>query len=206
MWSRSPMNAVDQPQLRRETPGAGSEPPADRPRTFADSLTSAERRLRWFIVGWITLSTILNLINRNTLAILAPTFSSKFSGVSFTSAPRLEEKLRLGTDPVSQYLRSQFSSSSLQVLASSQASVEHRQAVLIDELNKVIRGSSIYEPRRFAGVALSPETQALLAQNPQSQSLHPTLDKLLRAFQIKSRDPQAEHRLRLNRALLRDAY
>src|SRR6516162_423023 len=46
-------------------------------RTFAESLTAAERRLRWFIVGWITLSTILNLINRNTLAILAPTLKDK---------------------------------------------------------------------------------------------------------------------------------
>jgi ACS family hexuronate transporter-like MFS transporter len=36
-----------------------------------------ERRLRWFIIGWITLSTILNLINRNTLAILAPTLETK---------------------------------------------------------------------------------------------------------------------------------
>ena len=46
-------------------------------RTFAESLTAAERQLRWFIVGWITLSTILNLINRNTLAILAPTLKDK---------------------------------------------------------------------------------------------------------------------------------
>jgi MFS transporter, ACS family, hexuronate transporter len=45
--------------------------------TFAERLTLAERRLRWFIVGWITLSTILNLINRNTLAILAPTLEEK---------------------------------------------------------------------------------------------------------------------------------
>jgi len=34
--------------------------------------------LRWFIVGWITLSTILNLIDRNTLSILAPTLEREF--------------------------------------------------------------------------------------------------------------------------------
>jgi ACS family hexuronate transporter-like MFS transporter len=48
------------------------------PKTFAQSLTLAERKLRWFIVGWITLSTILNLVDKNTLSILAPTLSAKF--------------------------------------------------------------------------------------------------------------------------------
>jgi hypothetical protein len=45
--------------------------------TFGERLTRAERRLRWFIVGWITLSTILNVINRSTLAILAPVLEQK---------------------------------------------------------------------------------------------------------------------------------
>ncbi len=46
---------------------------------FAESLTTAERRLRWFLVGWMTLSTILNLVDKNTLAILAPTLSEQFN-------------------------------------------------------------------------------------------------------------------------------
>src|SRR5260370_21035733 len=46
--------------------------------SFAETLRPAERRLRWFLVGWITLSTILNLIDKNTLSILAPTLSEKF--------------------------------------------------------------------------------------------------------------------------------
>jgi ACS family hexuronate transporter-like MFS transporter len=46
--------------------------------TFSESLSPGERRLRWFIVGWITLSTILNLIDRNTLSILAPTLEREF--------------------------------------------------------------------------------------------------------------------------------
>lgn len=50
---------------------------AGRGPTFAEMLRPAERRLRWFIIGWITLSTILNLINRNTLSILAPTLKEK---------------------------------------------------------------------------------------------------------------------------------
>jgi ACS family hexuronate transporter-like MFS transporter len=42
------------------------------------TLTPADRRLRWFIVGWITLSTILNLIDRQTLSVLAPTLKDQF--------------------------------------------------------------------------------------------------------------------------------
>ncbi len=45
---------------------------------LSSSLTAGERRLRWFIVGWITLSTILNLIDRQTLSILAPTLQKEF--------------------------------------------------------------------------------------------------------------------------------
>jgi ACS family hexuronate transporter-like MFS transporter len=36
------------------------------------------RQARWFIVAWLTLSTILNLIDRQTLSILAPFLREKF--------------------------------------------------------------------------------------------------------------------------------
>jgi len=54
--------------------------PPDRPPppTFAQALRTGERRLRWFIVGWITISTILNLIDRQTLSILAPKLEKEF--------------------------------------------------------------------------------------------------------------------------------
>ena len=163
--------------------------------------------MRWFIVGWITLSTILNLINRNTLAILAPTFSPRFSGVSFTpDAAGLAENIRSGTDPVSQYLRGQFSAAALTVITASSSTAQQRQAALIDELNRIARGAALYDPQRFAGVALSPATVSLLAANPNPQTTHQFWDTVLLAFQIKSHDPQAEHRVRLNRSLLHDAY
>lgn len=175
-------------------------------KTFAESLRPAERRLRWFIIGWITLSTILNLINRNTLAILAPTFSSKFSGVSFTSASGLVAKLRSPSDTVSEFLRGQFGAQAVRVLTDASAPLQQQQTVLIEELNKIARGDSIYDANRFAGVTLSEETRKLMAQNPQQESSHPALDAILRAFQIKSRSPQVDHQIRLNRSLLRDAY
>jgi ACS family hexuronate transporter-like MFS transporter len=63
--------------MSSSTPVQSPPQPSGASQTFAERLTVAERRLRWFIVGWITLSTILNLINRNTLAILAPTLEEK---------------------------------------------------------------------------------------------------------------------------------
>ena len=55
-----------------------NEPAPAHTRTFAESLTHTERKLRWFLIGWMTLSTILNLVDKNTLAILAPTLSKEF--------------------------------------------------------------------------------------------------------------------------------
>ncbi len=37
------------------------------------------RRMRWVIASWLTLSTILNLIDRQTLSILAPVLREKFN-------------------------------------------------------------------------------------------------------------------------------
>lgn len=197
------MSISGQPELNDKN-AAASE--TGRPKTYAESLRRSERRLRWFIIGWMTLSTILNLINRNTLAILAPTFSSVFSGVSFTDSTGLVQKFRSPSDPVAQYLRSQFTAESLQVLMDPAATPKQQQAVLIEELNKIIQAGPIYDPQRFAGVTLSEATRDLMSQNPQGGGEHPTLDALLRAFQVKSKNPQGEHLIRLNRSLLRDAY
>ena len=50
--------------------------PNARSRTVAPNLEY--RKLRWLIVGWLTLSTILNLIDRQTLSILAPLLRETF--------------------------------------------------------------------------------------------------------------------------------
>jgi len=62
------------PEPRQGSPA--SAPPTS---SFAASLSDTERRLRWFLVGWITLSTIFNLIDRQTLSILAPTLMKEFN-------------------------------------------------------------------------------------------------------------------------------
>jgi ACS family hexuronate transporter-like MFS transporter len=147
-------------------------------------LSAGERRLRWFIVGWITLSTILNLIDRNTLAILAPTFSAQFSGSSFTNSSSLIEKLRSSFDPVSRYLWDRFSAQSQKVLTDPNSTSRQQQDALIGGGDNVLRGPSIYDAQRFAGVTLSEKTLTRKSQNPRDQ----------------------KDLIRLNRLLLEDAY
>lgn len=57
-----------------------------------------------------------------------------------------------------------------------------RQA-FVSELNRILQNGSIYDSKRFAGIKLSSETKAILAQKPQDLAL-----------------------VRLNRRLLEDAY
>jgi ACS family hexuronate transporter-like MFS transporter len=76
------MSALSQAQM----PSAPStvsrfEDVPSRRSSFAQALTIAERRLRWFIIGWLTLSTILNLIDKQTLGILADTLKAQL-GIS----------------------------------------------------------------------------------------------------------------------------
>jgi hypothetical protein len=56
-------------------------------------------------------------------------------------------------------------------------------ANLLKDLNQVVAGPSLYDPSRFGGVALRPQTRQLLAQNPTGYAL-----------------------ARLNKLLLEDAY
>jgi ACS family hexuronate transporter-like MFS transporter len=48
------------------------------PSSFSQALTQGERGLRWFIIGWLTISTILNLIDKQTLGIIAPFLPKDF--------------------------------------------------------------------------------------------------------------------------------
>ena len=41
--------------------------------------TPLSQRLRWFLVGWITVSTILNYMDRQTLSIVAPFLRDEFN-------------------------------------------------------------------------------------------------------------------------------
>jgi hypothetical protein len=80
-------------------------------------------------------------------------------------------KLVNGPDAVSVFLRERLTDAKAAMSA------------LVKDLNRVIAGPSIYEPARFSGIVLRPETERLIQQNPSGQQL-----------------------ARLNKLLLEDAY
>jgi len=86
------------------------------------------------------------------------------------------------TDGVSRFIVGQLQPTSL-IILSNYTALSQLKKTLSEDLNRLIRNGALYDSQRFAGVVLSPETAALLGQNPQAGDL-----------------------VRLNRLLLLDAY
>jgi len=77
-------------------------------------------------------------------------------------------------DPVSEYLVSQLSPETQQMLASYDGTSplpEADQRRLVDELNSLLRSPSLYDERRFAQVKLTDEAQKFIKLNPQGDNL-----------------------------------
>lgn len=94
--------------------------------------------------------------------------------------------MRQVKDPMSDYLRSQFDVSTLRLLKNYDGSIplpEPLQNALVAEINKLLKGNSLFAPDRFKLDDLEDETKKLLAQNPRGDDL-----------------------VRLNRLLLGEAY
>jgi fucose permease len=109
-----------------------------------------------------------------------------FAGSDFKDVPALAAKLSAKADPVSAYLATNLSSSTLQILArfkEGAASDTAARVALMQDLNSLILKQSLYSPERFSGITLRAKTKEMLAQDP------------------KQRDDA-----RLNRLLLADAY
>jgi Mg2+-importing ATPase len=98
--------------------------------------------------------------------------------------PSLAAKLDAKADPVSAYVRDQMDPATGPALAAYDVSRTNGDAlagILVSNLNIIVSGPSIYDPKRFQNVPLEPETESRL-KNP------------------------ARHDFRLNRLLLQDAY
>ena len=79
--------------------------------------------------------------------------------------PKLILKLQQHTDPVGQYLWSHFSEATRRELMDRTDALgesEKLRRMLAADFNTLIHAGPIYDPAVFAGVALSPKTQALL--------------------------------------------
>jgi Domain of Unknown Function (DUF1080) len=109
-------------------------------------------------------------------------------GGDITNLADLAAKITGKSDAVSAFLSDQLDAATRSILsafvaANSNADPKPVASALAKNLTKIISGASIYDPTRFQNVALRPERQALLSQNPEGRDL-----------------------ARLNRMLLEDAY
>ena len=95
-------------------------------------------------------------------------------------------KLTGGPDAMSAFLRGKLEGSAKEGIvtySTSNAYAKEAISVLVKDLNRIVSGPSIYDKGRFDNIALRPETEELLKQNPRGQQL-----------------------ARLNKLLLEDAY
>jgi hypothetical protein len=112
--------------------------------------------------------------------------SSTFSVADFADFASFASKLKQPGRPVDTWLAGQLSPTTTTILANYQGpgpDTAPLQEALVQDLNGILRASSIYDGQRFNGVTLRPTTQQLLSQNPQEAGL-----------------------IQLNRLLLEDAY
>lgn len=111
--------------------------------------------------------------------------SSFFTPADLTGAAGLAAKLKEGADPVSKYLRGQFSSQTKQLLSAyggGEVGAPLLKA-LVGELNRRLQDFGLYQPELFQHVSLSADTQSLLSEEKSFTDL-----------------------FRLNRMLIEDAY
>ncbi len=124
-----------------------------------------------FVVGsW----TIGDLTTANSPTLIAG---------DFTDIASLTERLRHPRDSISQFVRTRLRQRTIAVLTNTAYTSAQLQGLILDGLNTVVRGPSIYAAKRFAGIKLSPATLMLLQQTGQGKDL-----------------------VRLNRLLLADAF
>ena len=135
-------------------------------------------------------SAISNLAQQ-LVSIVTYTAPKNFAWVLFKpddikNAESLVLRLKEAKDPVSQYLREQFSAGTVRRIdsyAPLDYSVQDLKTALANELNDLIQNKDIYDKKRFAAIRLSDE-----------------------ALQLLKRGTEGFNRLRLNRILLEEAY
>ncbi len=128
-------------------------------------------------------------------------FAAGDIGDAAAFAGRLRDDANAATRPISAFVWSRFSPASLALLGDANRPEPQRQAVLAQELNRILHGKTLYDERRFAGVPLSLAALALLGKEP-NQAKAGTLPNAGRmpAPQLPNQT------LLLNRLLLEDTY
>ena len=156
-------------------------------RTIVVQASVLRPRLHTLTVCAITLLTTLFMTMVPQLPLQAGTDQLLFDREAMKDLGSLIVKLQDTRAPVSEFIASQLSEDMQWVLFGyngvSTPSAQ-QQEVLLSDLNRLLQGDSLYDAQRFANIELSEQTEALIAENPQS----------------------GEALVRLNRCLLADAY
>lgn len=137
-------------------------------------------------------------------------FSALLRADHLNDAARLAVKLRDARDPLSRYLRGQFSPDERQLLDEYDGFRSPSKALkgaLIRELNRLLEGECLYDEQRFAQVTLTEEIRRWIEQNPQGKDLI-RLNRLLleAAYPDEITKYRKERDLVLTRKSYNDAY
>lgn len=162
---------------------------ADSP--FITYFSSAERLENVLAQKELSTVSALKNLSQEVVRVISYNTPKNFAYLLLTASDikdleSLIFKLYKPEDPVSLYLREQLSPNTRQMLheyIESKVSHDKIKPVLVDELNTVMQGISIFDEKRFAHIALTEETKKLVKQNPGGLE-----------------------RMRLNRLLLEEAY
>jgi nitrate/nitrite transporter NarK len=150
----------------------------------------ASSNFRWVICALLFFSTTFNYLDRQVISYLKPFFcapshqaedAQTFSSGDIIDLPSFAGKLKQPANAVAAFVKTNLSDATLSALANYQgvkSDATTLQTNLFQNLNALVRGGSIYDAQRFAGVSLRPETQKLLATNPSGNDL-PRLNRLL---------------------------
>jgi hypothetical protein len=113
--------------------------------------------------------------------IQAENNAATLSTGSILDAAAFTTRLANGQDPVSAFLRGQLDNLvkiDLSTYAASNSNAAALLSATVKQINQVLAGPAIFTASRFNGIALRPETQALLDQNPRGERLA-RLNKML---------------------------
>jgi fucose permease len=164
------------------------------------------------------------LAERIKLAYVNP---KDFGPNDVEDVPQLADEKNLVTDPVSAYLKKNFSLSAVkEIFAHEGGESRSLHSILVQELNLIVRqnpqkakdGIAFYNPENFKGITLSPKTQELLDQklkeDAEAEKIKVAEKDMTKEEKIAAAKKRAElegkiekvNSPMLNRLLLQDAY
>src|SRR5271155_2580542 len=138
------------------------------------STNSTLTKYRWLVCTLLFLATTIIYIDRQIIALVKPTLDRQWGPdlavTEIQDFPALFNRLQHPSDDLSTFLASQIPPDTASQMRASGPTPEVA-SLLVTNLNAIIRGPSIYDEHRFAGVTLSPATRSLLDSAPKGDAL-----------------------------------